>query len=73
MEWPICHVWYDRDLNVKTLYRGRLELKKKGGGTYVVAYWNPALGESYDDDAVDYNMTKFALAADFVFEDLVLS
>lgn len=55
------------------IYSGRIEkmkLKGRSKNMYVVAYWNN--GETYED-AVDYDMSKFELAADFVSEDLLLS
>jgi hypothetical protein len=44
---------------------------KRGGGVYVVGYW--VEGETYEDDAVDYDMKKCALAADLMCGDLTLS
>jgi hypothetical protein len=44
---------------------------KRGGGVYVVGYWGE--GETYEDDAVDYDMKKCALAADLMCGDLTLS
>jgi hypothetical protein len=68
----ICHVWYDTDSLKKTLYSGRIEkLKTKKSNTYVVSYWGE--GETHENDAEDYQMSKFELAADFVCEDLVIS
>ena len=67
----ICHVWIDRESREKTMYNGRMEkMKKKAGGTYVVAYWSQ--DETYDD-AIDYDVSKFELAADFICDELVLS
>ena len=68
----ICHVWYDDDSQTKTVYNGKVEkLLKKAGGTYVVGYWSEE--ETYQDDAVDYDIPKYALAADLVCEDLTVS
>ena len=54
------------------MYNGKVEkLLKKAGGTYVVGYWSEE--ETYQDDAVDYDMLKYALAADMVYEDLTVS
>ena len=47
-------------------------MKKKGGGTYVVSYWNENEGETYED-RIDFDILKFALAADYVCEDLTMS
>ena len=68
----ICHVWYDVDSQEKTLYNGKIEKHlKKAGGIYVVGYWCDE--ETYDDDAADYDISKYALAADLVCGDLTLS
>lgn len=70
----ICHIWFDRDQQgKKSLQWQTCKLKKKGVGTYIVVYWNPAEGETYDNDAEYYDMTKLTFAADLIFEDLVLS
>ncbi|KAK6183204.1 hypothetical protein SNE40_010731 [Patella caerulea] len=68
----ICHMWYDNDTQEKTVYSGRIEkLKKKQGQIYYyrIGYWEKE--ESYED-AVDYDITKYALAADFIDGDLIL-
>jgi hypothetical protein len=39
-----------------------------GGGTYLVGYWGD--GESYEEDAGDYDVSKYALGADLIFGDL---
>ena len=44
--------------------------KKKGGGTYAVAYWTE--DKTYDN-AVDYELSKFEIGADFICNDLVIS
>lgn len=68
----ICHVWYDSDKQDKTMYFGKVEkLLKKGGGTYCIGYWGD--GESYEEDAEDYDMSKYALGADLICGDLTLS
>ena len=68
----ICHVWYDATTQQKTLYLGKFEkVLKKAGGTYRVGYWLE--GESYEEDAEDYDISKFALAADVIYGDLTLS
>ena len=66
----VRHIWYDDDTREKVLYHGKVEkLKRKRGGTYVVAYWSA--GESYSE-AEDYEMTKEEMAADYVCGDLCL-
>ena len=68
----ICHIWYDQENQEKTVYFGKIEkVLKRGGGVYVVGYWGE--GETYEDDAVDYDMKKCALAADLMCGDLTLS
>eukprot|EP00745_Piridium_sociabile_P022925 TRINITY_DN35762_c1_g1_i1.p1 TRINITY_DN35762_c1_g1~~TRINITY_DN35762_c1_g1_i1.p1 ORF type:complete len:197 (-),score=40.14 TRINITY_DN35762_c1_g1_i1:71-625(-) len=68
----ICHNWLDEGGQPPTTYYGKIEkLKRKSQNpTYVVAYW--ALSESYDD-AVDYDIPKFQLAADVICGDVILS
>ena len=69
----ICHIWYDEDTESKTLFNGKIEkLKKKGGGTYVVGYWDETKGETYQE-AEDIDISKFALAADLICDDLTIS
>jgi hypothetical protein len=66
------HIWYDQENREKTVYFGKIEkVLKRGGGVYVVGYW--VEGETYEDDAVDYDMKKCALAADLMCGDLTLS
>ena len=61
-----------KDTQEKILYYGKIEkMLKKGGGVYVVGYWSE--GESYEDDAIDYDVKKSALAADLIYKDLTLS
>ena len=68
----LCQFWYDEEKPSNTLYYGKGEKSlKKSHGTYRVAYWL-ASGECYEDDAEDYDVSKFALAADLVCNDLVL-
>ena len=65
----ICHVWYNRESKQKEMFSGKVEkLKKKAGGTYVIGYWSQ--DETYDD-AVDFEVSKYELAADLVCGDLV--
>lgn len=67
----VCHIWYDEETGDKTWYNGKIDkLKKKAGGTYVVSYW--AENES-SDDAIDFDLNKYALAADMLCEDLTMS
>ena len=63
----ICHIWHEDGQQV--MYNGKIEELKSKGKKYVVAYW--AENESYDD-ATDYVMSVFALAADLVSDDLML-
>ena len=64
-------IGYDDDSQPKTVYNGKVDkLLKKTGGTHVVEYWSEE--ETYQDDAVDYDISKYALAADMVCEDLIL-
>ena len=65
------HVWYSRDSRQKVMYSGRVvKVKKKGGGTYVISYW--AQNETYDD-AIDFEVSKYELAADLVCGDMIFS
>jgi hypothetical protein len=66
----ICHVWYDSDTRKRKMENGRIERKKKNSSTYVVAYWEE---EGTYEDAVDYVMSKYQLAADVVSGDLYLA
>ena len=64
-------VWYNRELRQKTMYNGKIEKRKKeAGGTYVVGYWSQ--DETYDD-AVDYDVSFFEMAADFICDDLTMA
>ena len=66
----ICHVWYDAATQQKQVYLGLMQkVKRKKSEKYVVAYW--AEDESYET-SVDYDMSKFELAADLVCGDLKL-
>ena len=68
----LCHVWCEEDSKEKTVYNGKVEkLLKKASGTYVVGYWKDH--ESYDDDSVDYDMSKYAFVADLLCGDLTLA
>ena len=59
-----CHVWYENQTLV--LYRAKFEKLKNQ--VYKVAYWLDS--EDYED-ATDYNVTMFQLAADLLHGDLV--
>ena len=64
----------DQDGNTKTVYMGKVEkYLKKGGGTYRIAYWQEGEGETYEKDAEDYDLSKYAVGADLVCGDLTLS
>lgn len=64
----ICHMWSDD--NVRVMFNGKIEkLKKRGGGTYTVAYWSQQ--ESYTN-AVHYDISKYELAADLISDDLIM-
>lgn len=63
----ICHVWSEDDGHV--VYNGlirKLYKTKK----YKVAYWSQS---EEVDDATDYNVSMFELAADLLHEDLVFA
>ena len=65
------YVWYDSASQEKSIFSGRIvKLKKKKNNMYVVGYWSQ--DETFED-AVDYEMSKFELAADLICEDLMLS
>ena len=67
----MSHIWYD-DKEEKTTYHGKVEkLLKKQGGTYRVGYWGD--GQNYEEDAEDFDISKYTLAIDLINEDLVLS
>ena len=65
----IVHVWYE-DGGLMT-YNGKLKKLRalKAGKKYKTAYWAPS--EDYDD-ATDYEMSVFELAADFIQGDLII-
>ena len=62
----VCHVWSQDGANV--MYNGK-KLKPKTG-KYTVAYWAP---DSSYDDATDYGMSMYELAADLIHDDLLIS
>ncbi|XP_070207733.1 uncharacterized protein [Littorina saxatilis] len=68
----LCHMWFDEDTNSQKMYYGKvLKTKKKKPDVLVIAYWSPK--EEEEDDAVDYDMGKFQLAADVIAGELMLS
>jgi hypothetical protein len=68
----LCHMWFDEDTNSQKMYYGKvLKTKKKKPDVLVIAYWSPK--EEEEDDAVDYHMGKFQLAADVIAGELMLS
>ena len=66
----IRHVWYDANLNDQVTYSGRIGKLKRNKKDYEVAYWSK---EETFNDAVDYKMSRLALAADLVCGDLIMS
>lgn len=68
----ICHIWFDKDTKSETMYYGQIDkYLKKQGGTYVIGYWLE--GQNYEDDATDYEISKYQLASDLILKDLTLS
>ena len=63
----VVHVW--TETNEQTSYHGRIEKLKKSKTVYVVAYWEE--GETYDE-AVDYDVSMYEIAADLVCDDLTI-
>lgn len=61
--------WYKDGLAVA--YNGKIEKLKSKGSKYVIAYWKGT--ETYEDDAVDYDMSVFSMAADLIEDDLMLN
>ena len=59
--------WHDDATQENTLYCGRIEKLLRGGLRYEVAYWEPT--EDYDD-AEDYELSEYAIAADLFVDDL---
>lgn len=68
----ICHVWFDEETKEDTVYSGHVDkfLKKKNG-TYVIGYWQD--GETYEDDATDFEISKFQLVVDCLLNNLTLA
>ena len=67
----ICHTWYDSGTHEQSTWNGRIEKlkKKRDSEIYQIAYW--AHDESYEDDATDYDISKWELAADLIMEDVI--
>ena len=63
----VVHVW--TETHEQTRYHGRIEKLKKSKTVYVVGYWGA--GETYDD-AIDYDISMYELAADLVCDDLTI-
>ena len=64
----IRHRWYENEEEI--FYMGKLEEIIERGKKYVVSYWKE--DETYQD-AIDFEIPKFLLAADIVFGDLIIS
>jgi len=62
----ILHVWYENSQLVK--YNRKLK-KLRRSNIYKVTYW--ALYETYDD-ATDYDMSIYEIAADLLHGDLIV-
>ena len=68
----ICQLWFDNATNSQDVYCGRfLSIKKKNSGIYIVSYWKP--NENEDDDAVEYEMSKYQLSAGIISGNMVIS
>ena len=63
----IIHSWYDEETQGKKAYYGRFEKQLRKGLIYRVRYW--ATTEEYDN-AEDYELLKYALAADLITGEL---
>ena len=63
----IIHSWYDEETPGKKAYYGRFEKQLRKGLIYRVGYW--ATMEEYDN-AEDYELSKYALAADLITGEL---
>lgn len=64
----ILHTWYDDTSGTVAVYSGKVE-KLIRNTKYRIAYWSNQ--ETYDD-ATDYDIPKLQLAADLIFDDLVM-
>ena len=66
----VCHLWYNEETQKKVLYNRRIEKqKRKDSDKYVVAYWD---NDECEDDAVEYDVSKFELGVDLIWQDLTL-
>ena len=65
--YTICHAWFNDGQIV--LYNGKIEKIKMKTKQCVVAYWPQ--NETYED-AVDFNMSIYELAADLILDDLTI-
>lgn len=65
----MCHIWYEDKEQVA--YNGLLErvFGKGMGKKYVVSYW---LLEKTMEDSTEYDMSVYALGADFILKDLTI-
>ena len=63
----ICHAWFDDGQSV--LYNGKIKKIKMKTKQYVVAYWPQ--NETYED-AEDFIMSIYELAADLILDDLII-
>ena len=63
----VIHSWYDEETQGKKAYYGRIEKQLRKGLIYMVGYW--ATTEEYDN-AEDYELSKYALAADLITGEL---
>lgn len=67
----LSHVWFDQETGKAVTYNGRVEaVFWEKQGMYEVSYSEE--NETYEDDAVDYKMSKIQLATDVICGDLVL-
>eukprot|EP00112_Aurelia_sp_Birch-Aquarium-sp1_P010536 Seg2246.3 transcript_id=Seg2246.3/GoldUCD/mRNA.D3Y31 product="hypothetical protein" protein_id=Seg2246.3/GoldUCD/D3Y31 len=64
----IHHIWEDEKVQKK--YRGRIEKVKKNF-VCTVSYWDEEQQETYEN-AVDYHISLYQLAADLVIDDLFI-
>ena len=67
----LCHTWYDRDKDSQTTWNSRIQKLKtiRRVPHFRIAYWED--DETFED-AADYDISKWSLAADFVSKDVVL-
>ena len=58
-----CHIWYNN--STRQLYEGKVKKFSDISGIYNITYW--INGEENDEDI--YKLTKYELAADYIFDD----